>query len=204
MDLSPVQKKILRYLETKIQLEGEVPTLRQAAKDNHVSHAAIAQTLKHLKAKGYLKRDGKYGRKIHLLQAMREDTSDQRMRKVPIVGAIAAGLPLYAQQQWAGYLRVDPSLFTSVHLFALKVDGDSMENAGILHGDFVICEPRQYAENGEIVVALIQHEEATVKRFYLQTNGIELRPENPAYQPMRYDFGEVLIQGRVVGLIRRF
>jgi repressor LexA len=77
-----------------------------------------------------------------------------------------------------------------------------MKDAGILNGDLAICEPRQYAQNGEIVVALINSEEATVKRFFLHDDHIELRPENTDYAPMRYGFGEVLIQGKIIGIHR--
>ena len=77
-----------------------------------------------------------------------------------------------------------------------------MQGAGILHGDLAICEPRQYAANGEIVAVLIQDEEATIKRFFLQPDHIELRPENPEFPVMRYPFGEVLVQGKVIGVIR--
>jgi repressor LexA len=77
-----------------------------------------------------------------------------------------------------------------------------MKNAGLLDGDLAICEPRQYAQNREIVVALIREEEATVKRFFLHPDHIELRPENPAYDPIRYGFDEVLVQGKVVGIHR--
>lgn len=77
-----------------------------------------------------------------------------------------------------------------------------MRGAGILDGDLAVCEPRQYASNGEIVAALIQGEEATVKRFFLQADHIELRPENPDFPVMRYPLGEVLVQGKVVGVIR--
>lgn len=77
-----------------------------------------------------------------------------------------------------------------------------MKGVAILEGDLVICEPRQYAENGEIVVALIHQEDATVKRFFLRQTHIELRPENPAYPPVKYNFDEVLVQGKVVGVQR--
>ena len=77
-----------------------------------------------------------------------------------------------------------------------------MKDVGILNGDLAVCEPRQYAANGEIVVALIRHEEATVKRFFLRPDHIELKPENAAYEPVRYDFSEVLIQGKVIGVQR--
>ena len=125
-----------------------------------------------------------------------------RWREVPIVGNIAAGLPLYAQQEWDGSVVVDAAIYRGSNLFALKVKGDSMKDAAILDGDLVVCEPRQYAENGEIVVALINQEEATVKRFFRRKKHIELRPENPAYRPKNYNFNEVLVQGKVVGVQR--
>ena len=184
-----------------IRTHGHMPTLRKAAEDNGVSHAAIAQTVKALEQKGYVMRDGRYGRRIRLLKTVCE-MADRDARAVPIVGTISAGLPLYAQQEWAGSLVLDPTLFKGEALFALKVKGDSMKDAGIFAGDHVICEPRQYAENGEIVVALIGHEEATVKRFFLKPDGIELRPENPEFKAVTYGFGEVLVQGKVIGLVR--
>jgi repressor LexA len=125
-----------------------------------------------------------------------------RWLEVPIIGKITAGLPLYAQQEWDGSVVVDAAIYRGSTLFALTVKGDSMTGAAILEGDLVICEPRQYAENGEIVVALIHQEEATVKRFFRRKKHIELRPENPAYQPMTYAFNEVLIQGKVIGVQR--
>jgi repressor LexA len=202
MDLSSVQLKILKYFENKIREQGEIPTLREAAEDNQVSHAAIAQTVKVLEKKGYLMRDGRYGRRIHLLKKTRELETVHTARSIPVVGSIAAGLPLYAQREWAGSLALDPSMFRGDQLFALRIKGDSMKDAGILDGDYVVCEPRQYARNGDIVVALIHHEEATVKRFFLKSDGIELMPENNNYSPVTYGFEEVLVQGKVVGLIR--
>ena len=124
------------------------------------------------------------------------------LSKAGIIGRIAAGLPLYAQPEWDGTLVVDAAVYRGTNLFALKVKGDSMKEAAILDGDLVICEPRQYAENGEIVVALIDQEEATVKRFFLRKSHIELHPANPVYKPMTYTFNEVLIQGKVVGIHR--
>jgi repressor LexA len=109
---------------------------------------------------------------------------------------------MYAQQEWDGSVVLDATVYRGQNLFALRVSGDSMEGAGILHNDLAICEPRQYARNGEVVVALIHGEEATVKRFYLHKDHIELRPENSQYKSMRYGFGDVLVQGKVVGIQR--
>ena len=200
--LTPTQQRLLDYLRRKIASDGRVPSLREAASDLAVSHAAVARTLRVLEAKGLLKREGRYGRTVHLLNRAREVSALQRGRDVPIVGRIAAGLPMYAQAEWDGSITVDAEVFRGQNLFALKVRGDSMKGAGILDGDLVICEPRQYAQNGEIVAALIHGEEATVKRFFRRADHIELRPENPSRPPMRYSFDEVLVQGKVVGLQR--
>jgi len=200
--LTPTQQRLLEYLQRKISTDGRVPSLREASADMNVSHAAVARTLRVLESKGFVKREGRYGRTVYLLNRAREVAALQRGRDLPIVGRITAGLPMYAQTQWDGSVTVDAEIFRGPNLFALRVRGDSMKAAGILDGDLVICEPRQYARNGEIVVALIGGEEATVKRFYLHADHIELRPENPAYASMRHGFGEVLVQGKVVGLLR--
>lgn len=200
--LTPKQRRFLAYLNREIARIGKAPSLRQAADELGVSHAAISQLIKVLEKKGILKRDGRYSRTIHLLNRTRETAGVMRWREVPIVGDIAAGLPLYAQQEWGGSLVVDSAVYRGSNLFALKVKGDSMKDAAILDGDLVICEPRQFAENGEIVVALIYQEEATVKRFFQRGKQIELRPENPLYTPVKYNFDQILIQGKVVGVQR--
>jgi len=109
---------------------------------------------------------------------------------------------MYAQQEWAGSVVVDDRMFGGESLFCLRVSGESMRDCGILDGDIAICEPRQYAENGEVVAVLIHQEEATVKRFFLRSDAVELHPENAEFPVMRYGFGEVLVQGKVVGIIR--
>jgi repressor LexA len=200
--LTAKQQKFLGYLESEISQTGKAPSLRQAAARMGVSHAAISQLIKALEEKGVIKRDGYYSRTIHLLNRACETAGVMRWIEVPIVGNIAAGLPLYAQQEWAGSVVIDSAVYRGSNLFALKVKGDSMINAAILDGDLVICEPRQYAENGEIIAALINQEEATVKRFFRRKGHIELRPENPAYKSMTYAFNEVLVQGKVIGVNR--
>ena len=201
--LTPKQINFLNYLKKEIERKGRSPSLREAAEDLGVSHTAVAQFIRTLESKGFLRRDGRYGRTIHLLAPdLKKKTTGKRWRQIPIIGKIAAGLPLYAQQECDGTVIVDANMFRSQQLFALRVRGASMKNAGILQGDLVICEPRQFANDGEIVVALINGEEATVKRFFLKKHHIELRPENKAYSVMQYGFGEVLIQGKVIGVQR--
>lgn len=201
-ELTPKQQRFFNYLEREIIRTGKAPSLRQSADEMGVSHAAISQLITALEKKEILKRDGRYSRTIHLLNPIRKTAGIMRWREIPIVGEIAAGLPLYAQQEWGGSVVIDSTLYRGPNLFALWVKGESMRDAAILDGDLVICEPRQFAEDGEIVVALINQEEATVKRFFCRKRYIELRPENPAYKPVRYDFNEILVQGKVIGVQR--
>ncbi len=201
-ELTPGQRRLFDYLKNIIERTGNAPSLRQAAQDLGVSHAAISQGLKLLEQKGVVKRQGRYSRTLYLISPTGETAAAQRWREVPVVGRVTAGLPLYAQQEWEGGLVLDRTLYRGQHLFALRVQGDSMKGAGILDGDMAVCAPRQYAENGEIVVALIHAEEATIKRFFLHRDHVELRPENPDYPVMHYGFDEVLIQGRVIGIQR--
>jgi repressor LexA len=201
-ELTHRQQQILAYLQNRIGRFGRAPSLRAAALDLNVSHAAVAQSLRVLERKGYIRREGRYSRTLHLLNRVHQRSAQQRWRELPVIGRVAAGLPMYAQQQWDGTVVVDGELYRGDNLFALRVKGDSMRNAGILPGDLAICTPRQYARNGEIVVALLGGEEATVKRFFGHPDHIELRPDNPAYAPMRYSFDDVLIQGKVIGIQR--
>jgi len=200
--LTTGQKQLVDYLKSAIQRTGNAPSLRQAAQDLGVSHAAVSQRLKLLERKGVVRRQGRYSRTLHLIGPTGQTDGTQRWIEVPVVGRVNAGLPLYAQQEWEGSLVLDSSLYRGSNLFALRVRGNSMQGAGILDGDMAVCTPRQYAENGEIVVALVHEEEATVKRFFLHPDHVELRPENPEYPVLCYGFNEVLVQGRVVGIQR--
>ncbi|MFP4159330.1 MAG: transcriptional repressor LexA [Desulfobacterales bacterium] len=202
MELTSKQQRLLDYLREKIEAAGASPSLRQAAADLGVSHAAVARTLKLLEEKGLVRREGRYGRTIHLLNRSGHTKGVQRFREVPVIGRITAGLPMYAQQEWEESIVVDAGLYKGPNIFALRVRGDSMTGAGILHGDLAICRPQQFATDGEIVAALISGEEATVKRFFLRADHVLLKPENPDYEPMHCSFDQVLVQGRVIGLQR--
>ena len=194
------QREFFDYLQSRMEAGQDAPSLRAAAEDLGVSHTAVAGLLQTLQDKGWLRREGRYSRSLVLLDPGTPDPGG--VRAVPIIGRVAAGLPLYAQQEWAGSVLVDSTVFRGDNLFALRVQGDSMRDAGILEGDLAICEPRQFATNGEIVVALIGGEEATVKRFFYRGDHIELRPENDRHPVQTYTRGEVLIQGKVIGIQR--
>ena len=194
------QREFFDYLQSRMEAGQDAPSLRAAAEELGVSHTAVAGLLQTLQDKGWLRREGRYSRSLVLLDPGTPDPGG--VRAVPIIGRVAAGLPLYAQQEWAGSVLVDSTVFRGDNLFALRVQGDSMRDAGILEGDLAICEPRQFATNGEIVVALIDGEEATVKRFFYRGDHIELRPENDRHPVQTYTLGEVLIQGKVIGIQR--
>lgn len=200
--LTKTQKRLLEYLREQIAETGASPSLRRAAGDLGVSHTAVAQTLKTLEQKGLLRRAGRYGRTINLLNSAGHTAGLQRFREVPVIGRINAGLPMYAQQEWEESIIVDTKFYKGDNLFALRVKGDSMTGAGILDGDLAICRPRQYAADGEIAAVLINGEEATIKRFFARADHILLKPENPDYQPGRYGFDQVLVQGLVIGIQR--
>lgn len=200
--LTSRQRQFFDFLQQRVAEEGRgIPSLRQLAVEQGISHTAVAGLLQSLQDKGWIRREGRYSRQIVLLEKSKPHLPEGG-RLIPIIGRVAAGLPLYAQQEWVGEVLVDGRIYRGENLFALRVKGDSMRNAGILAHDLVICEPRQFAANGEIVVALINGEEATVKRFFYLGDLIELRPENEQYPVMRYGLGEILIQGRVIGLQR--
>ena len=185
------QREFFDYLQSRMEAGQDAPSLRTAAEELGVSHTAVAGLLQTLQDKGWLRREGRYSRSLVLLDPGTPDPGG--VRAVPIIGRVAAGLPLYAQQEWAGSVLVDSTVFRGDNLFALRVQGDSMRDAGILEGDLAICEPRQFATNGEIVVALVGGEEATVKRFFYRGDHIELRPENDRHPVQTYTLGEVLI-----------
>jgi repressor LexA len=202
VELTEKQQGFLAYLKDQLTHGGKIPSLRQAASELGISHTAVAQLLAQLEKKGLVEREGRYSRTIRLLSP-RSDRRDHSLgRELPIIGQVTAGLPMYAQQEWDGSIFVDGRLFHGDNLFCLRINGESMRDAGIFDGDLVVCEPRQYAENGEIVAVLIHNEEATVKRFFLRPDCVELRPENDAFSVMRYRFNELLVQGKVVGVIR--
>ena len=201
-NLTEKQGRFFDYLKQEITKTGVAPSLRTAASELGISHAAVAQMLKMLEDKGCIKREGRYSRTIHILNRKGEVSELNRLVLVPVIGQITAGLPMYAQQEWEGSVLVDSKIYRGNNLFALRVEGESMKDAGILDKDLAICEPRQYAQNNEIVAALIKNEEATIKRFFLHKNYIELKPENPDFLTQRYEFNEVLIQGKLVGIVR--
>jgi len=120
-DLTPKQERFLFYLQGAITRDGKPPSLRQAAVDLGVSHSAVSQSLKILGEKGYVRRQGRYSRTLHILNRINKTSGLQRWREVPVIGQVRAELPMYAQQEWAGSLVLDAGFYRGQNLFALRV-----------------------------------------------------------------------------------
>ncbi|MGI6574412.1 MAG: transcriptional repressor LexA [bacterium] len=194
------QMQILQYIEQAITQNGYPPSVREIGLAVGLSSSAsVYAQLSQLEKKGYIRRDPTKQRAIEIL-------SDQKQKvktiSVPIVGDVTAGEPILAVENIEGYVSISEDFFQAENLFLLRIKGDSMKDAGILNGDLVIVRKQSAADNGDIVVALLD-EDATVKRFYREENQIRLQPENPAYAPIVVD-QDVRILGKVVGVLRRY
>jgi repressor LexA len=206
-ELSERQRQIVRYIFER-QQEGWTPSVREISDAVGLrSSAAVQKQLTSLERKGYIRRLSGQARSIQLLKSLSaatENLPDDLPEKlqVPIVGEVTAGMPILAQENITGYLTVvDEALLTKPGtFFALKVQGESMIEAGILSGDYVVVLQQPTAENGEIVVALLG-EEATVKRFFKEPGQVRLQPANASMKPLITR--DVQILGRVVSVIRR-
>jgi repressor LexA len=200
------QRAILDYLRAFVDEHGYPPTVREIGeavglRSPSTVHAHLAQ----LERAGLLRRDPTKPRAIELTDRRRQlDESPADVHRLPLVGEIAAGGPLLADQNIEDYVAVPEPLSRGGEEFILRVKGDSMVGAGILDGDFVVVQRRQDARDGEIVVALADAdesaEEATVKRFFREDGRVRLQPENDALEPIYADHVQIL--GKVIGVFR--
>lgn len=190
------QKEILEYLRTFINKHDYAPSYREIA--DHFGFSSVATVAEHvesLKEKGYLENEENMARSIQLTP-----TWDERTFSIPLLGGIAAGLPIEAIRTTE---TIDiPRDMMGRNVFALRVRGDSMEEDGILDGDYVIIEQTSTPKNGDIVVALVEGNGVTLKRFYRENDHIRLQPANGKYEPIRTK--RVVVQGKVRGVIRKF
>ena len=207
--LSPRQRQIYSFIVEEIDQKGYPPSVREIGKAVGLkSPASVHNHLKTLERLDYIRRDPSKPRAIEILNKEKKekdfkDNFDKEMIHVPIVGRVTAGIPILAEENIEDYFPV-PTSFIKVRgkkLFMLEIDGESMVNAGIEDGDYVIAQQQNTANNGEIVIALIDNR-ATVKRFYKREDYVELKPENPNYDPILVK--NVKLMGKVVGLFRNF
>jgi repressor LexA len=199
VDLTKRQKEIFDFIRKYAGKYGYPPTVREIGQAVGLhSSSTVHAHLANLEKIGLLRRDPTKPRAIELLV----DKAKKAIRSpgLPLVGEVAAGEPVLADERIEEYLEVPEVIGGETGDYILRVKGDSMKDAGILEGDYVIVRPAEIAGNGEIVVALIE-DEATVKRFYKEKQRIRLEPANKAYKPIRTNDAHLL--GRVVGVFRK-
>jgi repressor LexA len=202
-DLTTKQKKVLYFLKSYLQVKGFPPTLREIASHFGLRGPKAPQkTLQILEKKGYIRRVPGGSRAIEML--IPPLVHKTQILSLPIIGKVRAGEPILAIENIEGYINLDQSLVSSDDVFLLRVQGDSMIDAHIQNGDFALVKPQPNAENGEIVVALVD-DEATIKRIFKKRDLIRLEPANPNMEPILVRKGErrVTIVGKVVGIFRK-
>jgi len=196
------QEQILDFIRSEIHRKGYPPSVREIGEAVGLSssstvHAHLAALERH----GYIRRDPTKPRALEVLdfRDTERGVDPRSVTAVPLVGAVAAGQPILAAENIEATLPL-PAEFAGDSTFVLRVRGDSMVEAGILDGDYVVVRQQQTADNGDIVVALVE-DEATVKRFYRESDRIRLQPENRAMEPIYVRDARIL--GKVVALFRR-
>jgi len=202
-NLTKRQEEILTYIKKYIVSHGYPPTVREIGKDLGVSSPATIHThLNNLENKGFIKKEETKNRAIELLVDNEFDTKQESSIEVPLLGKITAGSPIEAIERPDEYFSLPAYLIPkNKEVFTLLVNGESMINAGILDGDIVIVERTNTARNGEIVVAMTDENEVTLKTFYKESNFFRLQPENDTMAPIILD--NVSILGKAIGLYRK-
>lgn len=201
--LTKRQGQILDFISDHSRDNGFPPSVRDIGEHFGLSPATVHDHIKALERKGALERTANRSRSLVVAAPIKQHSEHATPMDVPVVGRVAAGAPILAEENIEDVVRL-PEGWAGEGSFLLRVEGDSMEGAHILDGDLVLVRPQKTASNGEIVVAMIE-DEATVKRFHKTTNRVELRAENPAYEPIRIESSEGLsvgIVGKVVGVMR--
>lgn len=208
--LTKRQQQIFDFILSSIDKFGYPPSIPEIQEEfSFKSPNAAHDHLETLERKGYIYRRSHKSRSIEILNRIslkdNKNNANDNVTEIPIIGIISAGNPIFAQENIEGTIFVDKSIVkNSKEMFVLRVKGTSMVNAGILDGDFVLVHQQPIAEQGEIVVALIEND-ATVKRFYRDKNNIRLQPENDTMEPIIIDSKEnnVKIIGKIEAVIRK-
>ncbi|MGP4040207.1 transcriptional repressor LexA [Gracilibacillus sp. D59] len=202
-NLSKRQEEILAYIKEQVELKGYPPSVREIGEAvGLASSSTVHGHLARLEKKGYIRRDPTKPRAIEILPQDGElEIPKTEATFAPVIGKVTAGLPITAVENIEEYIPIPHNdMHVAEQLFVLIIEGDSMIEAGILDGDKVIVKQQNTAENGDIVVAMTEDSEATVKRFFKEKDHIRLQPENATMDPLIYN--NVSILGKVVGLYR--
>jgi repressor LexA len=224
-ELTERQREVLRFIAKEIDERGYPPTIREIGEALDIASTnGVNDHLKALERKGYLQRDpvksraliptsaarhalgGSHGDNVVSLSERRDARQATRLVEIPIIGRVAAGQPILAQEQIEDTVQVDSFfLGTNKRVYGLRVQGDSMIGDGILSGDYIFVKKQLHADDGDIVVALID-DEATVKRVYFEGERVRFQPSNPRMAPIyvrREDFRSTMLLGVVVGVYRK-
>jgi len=200
LPLTKRQREILDFLNEFIQQHGYAPSLEEVGRRFGLSSlATVHKHLTNLQEKGFIKRAWNRSRSVELLQAR----VGGRAVELPLLGYVAAGEPIEAIAT-AESIAVPESLVGKRDTYVLRVRGESMIDEQIRDGDYVIVEDRKTAENGEMVIALLEHSDVTLKKFYRENGQVRLQPANPAMQPLVVPADRIQVQGVVIGVMRKY
>ena len=195
------QQEILDYIKEEILKKGYPPAVREICEAVHLkSTSSVHSHLETLEKNGYIRRDPTKPRAIEIMDDS-FNLSRREVVNVPMVGTVAAGQPILAQEHIEGYFPIPAEYMPNTDCFMLKVKGESMINAGIFDGDYIMVRQQNVASNGEMIVALVD-DSATVKTFYKENGHYRLQPENDSMDPIIVD--DVQILGKVCGVFRIF
>jgi len=204
-DLTARQREIFEFIKDMIRHKGRPPSIREVGEQFTIrSTNGVRAVLEALERKGYIRRDRYTSRGIEILKEAGEMVVSGRFREIQWVGRVAAGTPIWAEENIEGSFLIDSDFVPGEEVFSLKVQGDSMIDAGIFDGDFVLVKRQQMADPGDMVVAQIG-DEATVKKFFPEKRRIRLEPANVNYGPIIVEKNTpgFAIAGKVIGLLRR-
>ena len=203
--LTPMRRQILEFIVSCQRERGFPPTIREIGEEVGLSSSAtVANHITVLKNAGYIEKNAQQPRTLTVRLDPATPSVGHEIRYIPLVGDIAAGTGVLGSETSHEMMPVPEQFAGRGDSYVLQVRGDSMISAGILSGDFIVVVRQNTANSGEIVVAGIPGDEATVKRFFRQGSRIILKPENPTMEPMDFDSREVAIYGRVVSVLRRY
>ena len=203
--LTPMRRQILEFIITCQRERNFPPTIREIC--DHVglkSPATVANHIEVLKNAGYIEKNPQQPRTLTVRLDVENPAPDQHIRHIPFVGDVAAGTGVLAQEMPHELMSIPEQFAGRGDSFVLQVRGDSMIDAGILSGDFVVVQRQSTAQTGEIVVAGIPGDEATLKRYFPQGSRVILKPENATMEPMDLDASEVVLFGRVISVLRNY
>lgn len=201
-ELTERQQQVLRFIQDYTETNIYPPTVREAAEHFSVSLKAVQDHIAALRKKGYLSQSEKRSRSLKVLIDDRPSVKQRKVIDVPLLGTVAAGKPLFCEENFEGNIAIPEEMVKSGHkYFALHVRGTSMINAGILDGDLAIIKQANMANNGEIVVAIID-DSVTLKRFFKESSRIRLQAENPDFKPIYSQ--DVKVLGILSNIIREY